>query len=133
MAKKPFEDSRLARFVSQRILELKPKRSQVEIAEIAGFTSPNFLSMVKSGTSKLALDRVPDLAKALECDAAYLLRLALEQAEGSTAAKAIYEIIGDPISENERAWLAEIRDASGDTDPRPTARARTQLRAIFGK
>lgn len=52
---------------------------------------------------------------------------------GSTAAKAIYEILGDPITENERAWIAEIRDASGDTDPRPTARSRSQLRAIFGK
>lgn len=133
MAKKPFEDSRLARFVSQRILELKPRKSQAEIAEIAGFTSPNFLSMVKSGASKLALDRVPDLAKALECDAAYLLRLALEQAEGSTAAAAIFQIVGDPVSENERLWIAEIRDASGDTDPRPTSRSRNQLRAIFGR
>ena len=64
---------------------------------------------------------------------ANLLRLALAQAVGSTAAKAIYEILGHPISENERAWIAEIRDASGDTDPRLTTRSRSQLRAIFGK
>lgn len=133
MAKKPFEHTRLAQFLDQRILELKPKRSQAEIAEIAGFTSPNVVSMLKSGATKVPLDRVPKLAQALDCDPAYLLRLALEQAEGSTAAKAIFEIIGDPVSVNERAWIAEIRDASGDTDPRPTARARTQLRAIFGK
>lgn len=133
MAKKPFEDSKLARFLDQRILEMKPKRSQAEIAEIAGFTSPNVVSMLKSGATKLPLDRVPKLAEALEVDPAYLLRLALEQAEGSTAAAAIFAIVGEPVSQNERLWIAEIRDASGDTDPRLTGRARTQLRAIFGK
>ena len=133
MARRPFENTKLARYLEMRILEVKPKRSQAEIAEIAGFTSPNVISMLKSGATKLALDRVPALAKALECDPAYLLRLALEQAEGNTAATAIFEILGPGISENERAWIAEIRDASGDTDPRLTARSRVQLRAIFGK
>ena len=133
MAKKPFENTKLAQFLDRRILELKPKRSQAEIAEIAGFATPNVISMLKSGATKVPIDRVPKLAVALECDPAYLLRLALEQAEGSTAATAIFEIIGDPISENERAWIAEIRDASGDTDPRLTTRSRSQLRAIFGK
>lgn len=131
MAKKPYAESKLARFLDQRILELKPKRSQAEIAEIAGFTNPNFLSMLKSGVSKLAIDRVPALAKALDCDPAWLLRLALEQAEGSTAAQAIFDIIGAPISENERGWIAEIRDASGDIDPRLKQRSRVALRAIF--
>ncbi|MCW1918041.1 helix-turn-helix transcriptional regulator [Rhodobacter sp. KR11] len=133
MAKRPFADSKLARFVDQRILELRPKRSQAEIAEIAGFTNANFLSMVKSGVSKLAIDRVPALAKALECDPALLLRLALEQAEGNTAAVAIFQILGEPVSENERGWISEIRDASGDTDPRLTQRSRSALRSIFGK
>ncbi len=133
MAKRPFENTKLARFLEKRILELKPRKSQVEIAEIAGFTSRNVISMLKAGSTKLALDRVPALAKALECDPAYLLRLTLEQAEGNTAATAIFEILGPGISENERAWIAEIRDASGDTDPRLTSRSRVQLRAIFGR
>lgn len=133
MAKRPFENTKLAQFLEMRILELKPKRSQAEIAEIAGFTSPNMMSMLKSGSTKLAIDRVPALAKALECDPGYLLRLSLEQAEGATAATAIFDILGPAISENERQWIAEIRDASGDTDPRLTSRARVQLRAIFGK
>jgi hypothetical protein len=79
------------------------------------------------------LDRVPALAKALDCDPAWLLRLALEQGEGSTAAAAIYEIMGPMVTAHERAWLAEIRDASGDSDPRLTSRARAALRGIFGK
>lgn len=133
MATKPYADSKLARYLDQRILELKPKRSQAEIAEIAGFTNPNFVSMLKSGVSKLPVDRVPSLSRALDCDPAWLLRLALEQAEGDTAAGAIFEILGEPISQNERGWIAEVRDASGDTDPRLTQRTRSALRAIFGK
>ncbi|MEO7382358.1 MAG: XRE family transcriptional regulator, partial [Paracoccaceae bacterium] len=61
------------------------------------------------------------------------LRLALEQSEGSTAASAIFEIIGQPITKNEMAWLVEIRDASGDADPRLTSRASAAIRGLFSK
>lgn len=61
------------------------------------------------------------------------MRLALDQAVGTTAAKAITDIFGSPVKINEHGWLAEIRDASGNSDPRLTARSRTALRAIFGR
>ncbi|WP_418904507.1 helix-turn-helix domain-containing protein [Cereibacter sphaeroides] len=132
MPKKPHSGTRLARFLEKRILEMRPK-TQAEIASETGFINPNMLSMIKSGTSKLALDRVPALAKALEADPGYLMRLALEQAEGDTAASALVEIFGTPVSANERAWLEEIRAASDHSDPRLTSRSRAALRAIFGK
>ena len=127
MAKKPYQDSRLAKFVETRVLELKFKKSQAEIAEEAGFVNPNMITMIKSGASKLPIDRVPALAKALESDPAWLLRLALEQSHGGTAAAAIYEILNQPITRNEMAWITEIRDASGDTDPRLTSRASARI------
>ncbi len=61
------------------------------------------------------------------------MRLALDQAVGTTAAKAITDIFGTPATENERGWLAELRDASDNTNPRLTARSRAALRGIFGK
>ena len=64
------------------MLELKPKKSQLEIASEAGFANPNMVAMIKNGSTKLALDRVPSMARALDCDPAYLLRLTLEQAVG---------------------------------------------------
>ena len=73
------------------------------------------------------------MAKALEVDPAYLMRLALDQAVGSTAAKAITEIFGTPTTENERGWLIELRDASDIADPKLTARSLGALKAIFGK
>ena len=107
MAKKPYGNTPLAKFVDARVLELKYKKTQGEIAEEAGFVNANMMSMVKKGTTKLPLDRVPALAKALECDPALLLRLALEQSEGSTAATAIYDILGRPVTKNELAWITD--------------------------
>lgn len=133
MPKKPHADTRLAKFIDKRVMELRPRKSQIEIASEAGFVSVNMLSMLKSGASKLPLDRVPSLARALECDPAYLLRLTLEQVAGDTAANAIAEIMGTPVTRNELGWLQEIREASDHGDPRMTARSRAAIRAIFGK
>jgi hypothetical protein len=133
MTKKPHADTRLAQYVERRVLELKPKKSQGLIASEAGFPNPNMVTMIKNGTSKLALDRVPSMARALECDPAYLMRLSLEQAVGDTAAQAIAEIYGTPITVNELGWLEEIRDASRNTDPRLTSRSRAALRTVFGR
>ena len=129
---KPHQNTALAKFLQTRILQLKPK-TQAEIAHEAGFQNANVLSMIRSGSAKMPLDRVPALAQALECDPARLLRLALDQAVGSTAASAIVEIFGTPVTANERGWIDEIRSASEDSDPRVTARSRTALRGIFGK
>lgn len=129
----PFQNTATARLIADRVRDLSHRKTQAEIASEAGFANANMLSMLKSGKNKVPLDRVPSLAKALEVDPAYLMRLALDQAVGATAAKAITEIFGTPATENERGWLTELREASDNSDPRLTARSRTALRAIFGK
>ena len=133
MTSYPFETTKAAEFLRDRLRDLSHRKSQAEVAAEAGFANANMIPILKAGKSKLPLDRIPSLARALECDPALLMRLALDQAVGATAAKAIGDIYGTPVTENERGWLAEIRDASGDTDPRLTARSRASLRAIFGK
>jgi hypothetical protein len=70
---------------------------------------------------------------ALERDPACLLRLTLEQIEGDTAAHALVEIMGTPVTGNEPGWLQEIREASDHTDPRMTSRGRAAIRAICGR
>jgi len=129
----PFRNTEAARFITARTAALAHRKTQNEIAAEAGFPNANFISLLKSGKNKVPLDRVPSLAQALETDPAYLMRIALEQSVGVTAAAAILEIFGTPVTANERAWLAELRDASGNTDPRMTARGRTALRGVFGK
>lgn len=131
--RRPYEDTRLAKFLQKRILELRPVKSQADIAAEAGFISTNMLGMIKNGVTKLPLDRVPGLAKALDCDVRRLFLLTLGQDGGSTTEATIQEIFGTVVTRNEVAWLTELRDASDHMDPSLTARARTALRAIFGR
>lgn len=131
--KKPHSDTRLAKFVEKRVLELRPRKSQIEIASEAGYTNPNMISMIRNGATKLALDRVPAMAAALECDPKHLFNLALEQTWGLTTARTIDEIFGTIVSRNEVAWLEEMRDASDKSDPTLTLRLRSALRGVFGK
>ena len=129
----PYATSPATLFLADRIRDLSHRKSQQEIAGEAGFPNPNMITLLKTGKNKIPLDRVPSMARALECDAGYLMRLALDQAVGVTAAKAITEIFGSPVTANERGWLEEIRSASDNSDPRLTARSRATLRGIFGK
>ena len=124
---RPYADTELATFIATRVLQLKPK-PQMDIAKEAGFVSPNVVSMLKSGATKLPLDRVLALAKALECDPRCLFLLAIQQQGYETEQAAIAQIFGKIVTENEAKWIQEIRNASGNTDPNLTA-----LRAIFSK
>jgi hypothetical protein len=128
---KPYEKTRLVAFLHRRVLELRSEKSQGTIAAEAGFLHPNMLAMIKRGTTKLPLDRVIALAAALECDAALLFRMAFEQQIGPGANKTIDRIFGRLITSNEAEWIDELRQASGDTDPRLTTRLRSALRGMF--
>jgi hypothetical protein len=132
MATKPYADTRLASYIEKRVLELRPRKSQAVIAHEAGFTSVNMITMLKTGASKLALDRVPALARALDCDPRLLFKLALEQ-QGGTTARAVEEIFGVVVTRNEAAWIEELREASGHADPNLATRSRAALRGMFGK
>jgi hypothetical protein len=130
---KPFSGTRLSIYLSKRILELRPTKTQGEIATQVGFTNVNMLAMIKAGSNRLPIDRVPALAKALNADPAYLLLLALEQMMGSTAAHAIVTILNTAVTQNEMGWVEAIREASGMSDPPLTRRGRTAIFAVFGK
>ena len=129
----PHAKTAAATFLIDRMRDLKHRKSQKEIAQEAGFLNANMLSLLKSGANKILLDRVPALTKALEADPAYLMRLSLEQSVGITAANAICDCFGTPVTIHEQGWLQELRDASGNTVPRLTARSRSALRGIFAK
>lgn len=126
----PYASSRLAQFIDKRIEEIADK-SQVDIAREAGFSNANYLSMLKSGNSKLALDRVVKLAKALETDPSYLMKLALEQAFGTEMMITLSILLAADITSNERLWVDLIREHSGKTDPSPTEEEKNKIRRIF--
>ncbi|MGZ9053126.1 MAG: helix-turn-helix domain-containing protein [Rhodoplanes sp.] len=65
--------------MNKQITAISGVKSQREIAAELGYERPNIISMMKRGETKLPLDKVPALAKALHVDPAHLFRLALEQ------------------------------------------------------
>lgn len=129
----PHADTGAAVFLRRQLELLAHRKTQREISHEAGFVNPSMLSMIQTGSSKVPVDRVPSLARALETDPALLMQLALEQSMGRPAATAILATFGMSTTENERLWLAEIRDASGHTDPLLTKRSTAILRRIFGR
>lgn len=132
-AARPFAGTRLTAFLTSRILELRPKKSQAEIATAAGFNNANMMSMLKAGNVRLPLDRVPALALALETDPVHVFLLALEQLAGDTTAMAFQKIFGTVVTENELDWVRAVREASDGTNPSLTRRGRTAIYAVFGK
>lgn len=125
--------STLQKFLSKRIQELQSRKSQLEIASEAGFNNANFISMLKSGRSKLALDRVPAMAKALDVDPAYLFRLALGQFFDDSSLKELMPLFKSAVTENEAQMLDVIREHSGNTDPSLTAEFREELGQVVAK
>jgi DNA-binding Xre family transcriptional regulator len=62
----PHTNTPAALFIADRVRDLKHRKSQKDIAREACFVNANMLSLLKSGASKVPLDRVPALARALE-------------------------------------------------------------------
>lgn len=101
--------TRVARFIGQRIDELSSRKAQREIAQQAGFKAPNIMFMFKQGLTKVPLDRVLDLARALEVDPRVLFELVLEQVygEGSNPVTEIFH--GVIPSAQEAALIRAMR------------------------
>jgi transcriptional regulator with XRE-family HTH domain len=84
-------------------------RTQREIARDAGIPSQNFLSMLKSGTAKLPLARVPALADALEVPRVDLLWLCL-RAHAPELTEVLESVLPElPTSDDEVALMRGYR------------------------
>lgn len=133
----PFANSAIAKFLDKQIDSLKGVKTQREIADEIGYDKPNMISMFKRGETKVPLDKIPQLAKALGVDAGHLFRLALEQ-YWPDQAKLILGIFGRTATENEETiLLKKWRAASQDLDPASSARIEAavdnMLEDLFGK
>jgi transcriptional regulator with XRE-family HTH domain len=117
---KPFGHTAIAKFLEARIEEMKGFKTQREIAEEVGFNTPNMISMLKNGDSKIPLDKIALLARALDVDPGHLLRLGLEQ-YWTGLGDVIDEVFGHIASANEfELFLKKWRQVTENTDPRPT-------------
>ena len=104
-------------------------KTQAQIAREVGYDQrPNLISMIKSGQSKLPVQKIGAFAKALGVDPAFLFKLVMSEYSPATW-EAINEIQGAvPVTQNERRIIEAIRKLSGDGDPK--LQTTTQARAL---
>lgn len=87
-------------------------KKQLEIAEEAGFEHPNVITMIKQGRTKLPLGKVGLVAKALEMDPVYLLKLCIEEYQPETW-EAIKPLLDEMVTQDELRMIKAIRKAIG--------------------
>jgi hypothetical protein len=98
--------SKVARFVNAQIEATG--QSQKDIAAQAGFAKPNMITMIKQGRTRLPLDKVGPMAKALKTDPVQLLAMCMKEYHPATW-KAIAPYLELAITEDERKLLSALR------------------------
>lgn len=111
--------SELARLVAARLEDLSFRKTQREIADEVGFPNRNMLSLIKSGQSKLSLDRVPLMAKALELDLESVMLPALRQYYSEDVISTLRETFGSTETHTEHEILAIARKNMDTKRPLP--------------
>jgi hypothetical protein len=116
---RPFRD--LPRFTDYFASLLgRSEFSQRELAAMIGFNHPNVMSMLKTGRMKVPLDRIPDLAWALNADPFVLLVLALND-EHPALLRILQDHMGISVSTLQLASLARTpRAGSGAVSAPPS-------------
>lgn len=125
---KPFTPVTVAEFIADRLATID--KTQREVAEECGFETPNIITMFKQGKTKVPLDRIGALAKALDVDPAHLLRLAMQEYMPDTWSS-IEEILHSTIlSANELELVRKYRQVTGDSDAQAMVVDRDAVLAI---
>lgn len=93
-----------------RLINISPK-TQNQIAQEVGYDKSNIITMLKQGTTRLPLERVPAMARALQQDPAEMLRLWMRDYMPE-ALVVIEDTLGMAMSKNERSWVANLRKLS---------------------
>lgn len=86
-------------------------KSQTEIASEVGFDKPNVITMIKQGKTKVPLNKIGKMAKALEVDPVHFFRMCINEYVPDLE-DTIKSITGGPIvSKNEMEFIKVIRSS----------------------
>lgn len=86
-------------------------KQQTEIAEQAGFDKPNVITMIKQGKTKVPLNKIGSMAKALEIDPVFFMKMCLNEYLPDLA-ESIQSITNQPIiTVNEWEIIQVIRQS----------------------
>lgn len=92
-------------------------KKQLEIAEQAGFAKPNMITMLKQGKTKVPLEKIGALARALEVDPVHLFKLVLAEYLPETYSE-ITKMFGQPVLTQNEIELVEVIRESKVENPR---------------
>lgn len=96
--------------------------------DIGGALRPNVLSMISNGRVKLPLKHVGKIARALNIDPAFFMRMCLREYQPDMW-NAVEEALGNQaiLTSNERKFIEEVREARDD-DPGMSEQERREFR-----
>ena len=128
MTKQPLQRPTVAEFLADRIADID--KTQRDIANECGFEHPNIITMFKNGQTKLPINRIATLAKAIDVDPVHLLRLVmldyLPELWGS-----IESIMQSTLlTANELEMVRAFREVTVDCDARAVVIDRSAVIAI---
>lgn len=106
----------VADYVAAQLVHLPKNVTQRDVAAAIGYDKPNILVMIKRGDTKLPVNKVPALAKAIGVDPLHLMRLTLNEYMPEVH-DAILSVAGPIVSENEMKLIKMWRLATLETDP----------------
>lgn len=89
----------------------KSELNQREIADRVGFKNANIISMLKTGETRVPLDRIPSLAQTLGMDERLFLMIAIEEYHPGVH-EVLVDVLGLPLSDAELGILTMFRMAS---------------------
>lgn len=118
----------VAEFIADRLAE--SDKTQREIAQECGFENPNIITMFKQGQTKLPINRVGPLAKALNADPAYLLRLVMLESMPEYWESIENIMQSTVLSRNELELVRGFREVTGENDAVPVVINRDAVIAI---
>lgn len=126
-----YANNRIVEFIDRRLDELKKRgKPALVVARESGYTHANIMSMFRKGRTKVPLDKVIELSRALEVDPAILLPLVLEQF-WPTKDLAIHQMMNRMVSVNELAIVEHIRSVTSNKDPELTPAIKAGLTEVF--
>ncbi|MBU1691138.1 MAG: XRE family transcriptional regulator [Gammaproteobacteria bacterium] len=128
MTKQPITRTTVADFIADRLAD--SDKTQREIAEECGFEKPNIITMFKNGATKLPINRIGPLAKALNADPAHLLRLVMAEYFPDTWVDIENIMQSTVLSANELELVRAYRQMTGDNDAVPVVINRDAVIAI---
>lgn len=104
----------VAEFIADRLATID--KTQRQVAAECGLEHPNVISMFKTGATKLPLSRIGPLARALDVDPAYLLRLVMLEYFPDTWESIENVIQSTVLTANELGMVQAFRAINGGSD-----------------